>query len=162
MYVKKPSPNFGERKDGAKPSMIILHYTGTRDLEETYSYLLDPAREVSAHYVVDVDGTIMQLVDEKKRAWHAGVSSWEGVTDINSHSIGIEIQNPGHEFGYVPFPQDQIDAVKELCRDIMQRWDIKPKNVLGHSDVAPGRKIDPGELFPWSELEAEGIAQRPK
>lgn len=157
----KPSPNFGERKNGAKPSLIILHYTDTQDMEEALTYLMVPEKEASAHYVVDYDGSILQLVDEDKRAWHAGVSQWNGITDVNSHSIGIEIVNPGHTYGLQPYPQVQIDAVKQLCRDIMARWEIKPEGVLGHSDVAPGRKIDPGKFFPWAEFEAEGLAKRP-
>jgi N-acetylmuramoyl-L-alanine amidase len=155
------SPNFGDRRGCEKPSMIILHYTGMPSAKEALGRLCDPAAEVSAHYVVDEDGTLYQLVDEDKRAWHAGVSAWGDITDINSHSIGIEIVNPGHEWGYRPFPPEQIAVVKDLCRDLMQRYSIAPENVLGHSDVAPGRKQDPGELFPWDEFEAEGLAKRP-
>lgn len=149
----RPSPNFGERKNGVKPSLIILHYT-EMPAEASIARLCDPAAEVSAHYVVDEDGSILQLVAEDKRAWHAGVSRWGDITDVNSHSIGIEIVN----LGYHPYPQAQIVAVKDLCRDIMARWNIKPENVLGHSDVAPDRKVDPGPHFPWDGLEAEGLA----
>lgn len=158
----RASPNFGERKNGAKPRMIILHYTDTLDMEEALTYLMVPEKEASSHYVVDYDGSILQLVDEEKRAWHAGVSEWEGETDINSHSIGIEVVNPGHTYGLKPFPDVQIDAVKALCKDIMARWNIQPEYVLGHSDVAPGRKVDPGPLFPWDGFEKEGLAKRPK
>lgn len=152
------SPNFGKRRNGVKPSLIVLHYTGMKTAEEALARLCDPAAEVSAHYMVYEDGRVVQLVDEAMRAWHAGVSCWGEITDVNSYSIGIEMVNPGHEFGYRAFPRAQIDAVKALCRDIMARWDITPEGVLGHSDVAPERKQDPGELFPWDELEAEGLA----
>jgi N-acetylmuramoyl-L-alanine amidase len=156
------SPNFGKRREGAQPSLIILHYTGMKTAEEALARLCDPAAEVSAHYMVYEDGAVVQLVEEEMRAWHAGVSQWGDITDVNSHSIGIEMVNPGHEFGYRAFPQVQIDAVKKLCRGIMARWGIQPEGVLGHSDVAPERKQDPGELFPWNEFEAEGLAKRPK
>ena len=152
------SPNFGERRGGVSPTLIILHYTGMKTAEEALERLCDPVAEVSAHYMVYEDGTLVQMVEEDKRAWHAGVSQWGDITDVNSHSIGIEIVNPGHEWGYRPFPQVQIDAVKDLCRGVMDRWGIQPDGVLGHSDVAPGRKVDPGELFPWDEFEAEGLA----
>lgn len=153
----KASPNFGERKSGAtKPTMIILHYTEMPE-QASIDRLCDPECEVSAHYVVGEAGNILQLVDEEKRAWHAGVSQWGDITDVNSYSIGIEVVNLGDH----PYPQAQIDAVKQLCRDIMQRWNIKPELVLGHSDISPGRKVDPGEFFPWAEFEEEGLAKRP-
>ena len=154
----RASPNFTDRRGCDKPSLIILHYTGMKTAAEAIERLCDPAAEVSAHYVVDEDGSILQLVEEDKRAWHAGVSQWGDITDVNSHSIGIEIVNPGHEWGYRPYPDVQITAVMDLVKGIMQRWDIKPEGVLGHSDVAPGRKQDPGELFPWDRLEAAGLA----
>lgn len=156
------SPNFGERKDGARPSMIILHYTGMQTAREALERLCDPAAEVSAHYVIEESGAIHALVPEDKRAWHAGKSSWRGECDINSHSIGIEIVNPGHEFGYRPFPLPQIEALQKLCADIIGRRSIKPQNVLGHSDIAPSRKDDPGELFPWQVLSASGVGLWPR
>lgn len=159
--LQNPSPNFGPRRDGKKPYILLLHYTDTQDLAETYTYLKDKERDVSAHYVIDIDGTIHQLVDENMRAHHAGKSFWEGETDINSVSIGIEIQNPGHTYGHRPFPQVQMGAVRELSRDIIARHKILPHHVLGHSDVAPGRKEDPGHLFPWEWLAIEGVGVFP-
>ncbi|MEP3046288.1 MAG: N-acetylmuramoyl-L-alanine amidase [Roseibium sp.] len=151
-----PSPNHGERVPGAPIDMLVLHYTGMQSLSEALQRLCDPRAEVSAHYLIDEDGSITQCVPEVRRAWHAGKSFWKGETDINSRSIGIEIVNPGHEFGYRPFPDEQIDAVISLSRDICQRYGIHPWMVLGHSDIAPERKEDPGELFPWKRLsEAE-------
>lgn len=151
------SPNFGERRGRIAADMIILHYTGMESAAGALSWLANPAAQVSAHYFVDEDGTVIQMVGESYRAWHAGVSAWGGETDINSASIGIEIVNPGHEFGYRPFAEAQIDAVIALCRDIVGRLQIAPQRVLGHSDVAPGRKTDPGEFFPWARLAAAGI-----
>ncbi len=152
---QRPSPNFGERRNGAKPSLIILHYTGMKTAGEALERMCDPKSEVSAHYCIEEDGTIWQLVDEDRRAWHAGASSWQGETDINSHSIGIELVNPGHEFGYRPFTEAQYQSLIPLCKAIMQRYDIKTENILGHSDVAPERKQDPGELFDWERLMRE-------
>lgn len=137
--------------------MILLHYTGMATGEAAEHRLCSAESEVSAHYLVHEDGTIVQMVREKARAWHAGKSFWKGETDINSRSVGIEIVNPGHEFGYVPFPDAQIDAVIVLCRDIAARHRIPPQRVLAHSDVSPGRKVDPGELFPWARLAAMGV-----
>jgi N-acetylmuramoyl-L-alanine amidase len=166
--IRRPSPaeHFGVRKENAIPSFLILHYTETAGMTEAEDYFLGrkphpQGEHVSAHYMVDEDGGIYQYVDEAGRAHHAGRSYWDGVTDMNSHSIGIEIVNPGHSHGYCPFPQAQMDAIASLCRDILTRHDIAPHHVLGHSDVAPGRKIDPGELFPWRELAAEGIGLWP-
>jgi N-acetylmuramoyl-L-alanine amidase len=153
----RPSPNHNERKDGAAPDMIILHYTGVRDNEAAIRQLCAPAAEVSAHYVVLQDGYIVQLVAEARRAWHAGVSSWAGKSDINSCSIGIEIANPGHDHGYPDFPKRQIAAVTALCRSIFTRHQIPADRVLAHSDVAPTRKQDPGEKFPWKVLADSGI-----
>ena len=150
------SPNFNERIGYVAPTMIVIHYTGMKTAQDALERLCDPAAEVSAHYVIDEDGTLYQLVEEDKRAWHAGVSEWEGETDINSASIGIELVNPGHEFGYREFPPEQMEALSELCKDIMARHDIG--TVLGHSDVAPERKQDPGELFDWGWLAEQGIA----
>src|SRR6202795_2945965 len=152
-----PSPNFGERKDGRRPDMIVLHYTGMLDAAAALEHLRTPASQVSSHYFVFEDGRVIQLVQESKRAWHAGIASWAGETDINSCSIGIEIVNPGHEFGYRDFPKRQIAAVTALCRSIQTRHTIQPVRVLGHSDVAPARKQDPGEKFPWRTLYDSGV-----
>ncbi len=151
------SPNFGPRAQGFRPDMIILHYTGMETGEAAEAWLCDPVAEVSCHYLVHEDGRIVQMVRESDRAWHAGKSSWKGVADINSCSVGIEIVNPGHAFGYVEFPDAQIEAVIELCAGIASRHNVAPERVLAHSDVAPGRKVDPGELFPWGKLFAAGI-----
>ncbi len=148
--VDTPSPNFDDRE--ASVTMVVLHYTGMIDAESAIARLRDPAAKVSAHYLVAEDGTTLRMVAEDKRAWHAGRSHWRGVTDINSVSIGIEIVNPGHEFGYRPFPDEQVDAVVRLVHAIKDRHEITRGNVVGHSDIAPTRKRDPGELFPWSRL----------
>lgn len=153
------SPNHGPRPQGLRPDILLLHYTGMPTAAEAIARLCDPVANVSSHYVVDEDGAILRLVPEARRAHHAGVSSWQGTTDINSRSIGIEIVNPGHEFGYRPFPDAQVEAVIALCRDILARQPIAPERVLGHSDVAPERKEDPGELFPWDRLAAVGIGR---
>ncbi|WP_448191170.1 N-acetylmuramoyl-L-alanine amidase [Azospirillum sp. sgz301742] len=152
-----PSPNHGPRPDGVGAELLILHYTGMPTVADALSRLCDPAAQVSAHYTVDEDGTIYAHVPEDRRAWHAGVSSWRGGGDINSRSIGIEIVNPGHEFGYRPFPGVQMDAVEDLCVAVMGRHGIRPENVLGHSDIAPARKEDPGELFDWVRLARVGV-----
>jgi N-acetylmuramoyl-L-alanine amidase len=147
------SPNFDERKDGIAPDMIVLHYTGMQDGNAALSRLCDAASRVSAHYVVFEDGRIVQCVPETKRAWHAGVSFWAGETDINSRAIGIEVVNPGHDFGYPDFPLRQTAAVISICRSILtRRRQVAPDRVLAHSDVAPARKQDPGEKFPWQLL----------
>jgi N-acetylmuramoyl-L-alanine amidase len=153
----EPSPNFDERTGLARPDMIVLHYTGMQFAHEAVHRLCDPKARVSSHYVVMDNGSILQLVPEVKRAWHAGVSSWCGDTDINSRSIGIEICNPGHDFGYPDFPARQIAAVITLCRSILTRNIIRPENILAHSDVAPARKQDPGEKFPWKRLSQSNI-----
>jgi N-acetylmuramoyl-L-alanine amidase len=153
----RASPNHGERKPGMKLNMLVLHYTGMSTAEAAISHLCSPASEVSAHYVVLEDGHIVQCVPEQRRAWHAGQSSWEGETDINSCSIGIEIVNPGHDAGYPDFPKRQIAAVTALCRSILTRYRIPAERVLAHSDVAPTRKHDPGEKFPWRTLHSSGI-----
>ena len=156
-----PSPNHDSR--GAIPvSMLVLHYTGMASAQAALSRLCDPAAKVSAHYLVDEDGTIYALVPEERRAWHAGLSFWAGIRDVNAHSIGIELVNPGHEFGYRAFPQAQIAALKNLCRGILARHAIGAWNVVAHSDVAPARKEDPGELFPWAELAEAGIGLWPE
>jgi N-acetylmuramoyl-L-alanine amidase len=151
------SPNHGERKPGCAPDMIVLHYTGMPDADAALERLCAPDSEVSAHYFVYEDGRIIQCVPEARRAWHAGKGGWAGQTDINSCSIGIEIANPGHEFGYRDFPKRQIAAVTALCRGILTRNTIPPARVLGHSDVAPARKQDPGEKFPWRILHDSGV-----
>lgn len=156
MMIECPSPNWDERS--LPVSMLVLHYTGMIDAASAITRLLDPDAKVSAHYLVAEDGKIVRMVPEEKRAWHAGVSSWRGVTDVNSASIGIEIVNPGHEFGYRPFPDAQISALIPLVREIVGRHAIAPRNVVGHSDVAPARKQDPGELFPWQTLAQAGLS----
>jgi N-acetylmuramoyl-L-alanine amidase len=150
-----PSPNHDERKTAI--DMILLHYTGMESAAAALERLCSEAARVSCHYFVDEDGGIVQLVPEARRAWHAGTSSWLGAIDINACSIGIEIVNPGHDFGYPDFPDVQIEAVIALCRDIIRRRKIPPARVLAHSDVAPARKNDPGEKFPWRKLADAGI-----
>jgi N-acetylmuramoyl-L-alanine amidase len=153
----RSSPNHGERRTGAQIDMIVLHYTGMSSTTAAIDHLCSPYSEVSAHYVVLEDGTIIQCVPEARRAWHAGQAAWAGETDINSCSIGIEIANPGHDHGYPEFPRRQIAAVTTLCRSIFTRHKIPRERVLGHSDVAPARKRDPGEKFPWRILHGSGI-----
>jgi len=153
-----PSPNHGERRDGRTPDCVILHYTGMASGEAALERLCDPAAEVSCHYVVWEDGRIDQLVAENRRAWHAGASRWKGARDINSRSIGVELVNPGHVGGApAPYPVAQIEAAAALCRDVGGRHAIEPERVLAHSDIAPGRKIDPGEAFPWERLRELGV-----
>ncbi len=147
-----PSPNFGPRPDDQPVELLILHYTGMPDDNQALSWLQNPQSQVSSHYFVHQNGEILQLVPEKDRAWHAGVSSWQGINDINSCSIGIEIANPGHDYGYQAFPDVQIEALKGLCQEIIDRHAIRAEHVLAHSDIAPERKDDPGELFPWAYL----------
>lgn len=151
------SVNYGERAGAASPDMIILHYTGMPDADAALKRLTSAGTNVSAHYVVHEDGRIIQCVPEAARAWHAGVSSWAGETDINSRSIGIEIANSGHDWGYPDYPRRQIAAVIALCRGIVVRRNILPQRVLAHSDVAPTRKKDPGEKFPWDLLAASKV-----
>jgi len=151
-----PSPNHGERR-GPPPDMLILHYTGMASAEAALGRLRDPAAEVSAHYLVFEDGRIVQMVPESRRAWHAGAGAWAGERDLNSRSVGIEIVNPGHAGGLPPYPEAQIAAVTALSRDVVARLRIPARRVLAHSDVAPERKEDPGELFPWARLAAAGV-----
>lgn len=155
------SPNWDER---ALPvSMVVLHYTGMPSAEAALERMCDPKAKVSAHYMIDEDGTVTRLVDEDKRAWHAGRAYWRGISDINSASVGIELVNPGHEWGYRPFPEAQMEALIPLLAAILDRHAIDPANVVGHSDVAPARKDDPGELFDWKLLARYGLAlKRPK
>lgn len=152
-----PSPNHGERKDGKKPNSLVMHYTGMIDAAAALHQLCNPTAEVSSHYLVFEDGRILQLVPETRRAWHAGSGCWQGERDMNSASIGIEIVNPGHDHGYGAFPEAQIAAVIALSRDIVARWSLLPDRVIAHSDMAPQRKRDPGELFPWKQLAEAGI-----
>lgn len=152
--IETPSPNLDARTK--VPDMLVLHYTGMESGEAALARLRDPEAKVSSHYLVEEDGRIFRLVPEERRAWHAGVSFWKGEEGVNHASIGIEIVNPGHEFGYRPFPQAQIDAVIALVGDIRTRWQIDDNRILGHSDVAPARKQDPGELFPWKQLAQAG------
>lgn len=142
--------------------MLVLHYTGMPSAEEALVRLCDPAAKVSAHYLIDEDGTVVALVDEARRAWHAGVAYWRGARDVNGRSIGIELVNPGYEFGYRPFPEAQMAALENLAKGILVRHPIPARNVVGHSDVAPTRKQDPGELFDWRRLAAAGIGLWPE
>ncbi len=160
--AQQPSPNFDARPGDGRVDMLILHYTGMRSAAEALDRLCDPAAKVSAHYLIAEDGAVMQLVAEEQRAWHAGLSSWRGRGDINGASIGIELVNPGHEFGYRRFPEPQMAALEALARGILGRHPIPPRHVLGHSDVAPLRKQDPGELFDWPRLARAGIGFWPE
>lgn len=153
----RPSPNHGERREGREPDMILLHYTGMPDDEQAADWLCNPESGVSCHYFVHKDGRVLQFVPESRRAWHAGKSFWAGEEDINSRSIGIEIANAGHPAGLPAFTGAQIEAVIELCKDCAARRYIPAERVLGHSDVAPVRKADPGENFPWARLAAAGV-----
>lgn len=155
------SPNFGPRRGFSRADMIILHYTGMETGEGAEAWLCNPSSEVSSHYLVHEDGRVVQMVREADRAWHAGRSSWHGLTDINSQSIGIEIVNQGNLAGHPPFPEAQIASVIRLCRDISARLDLPGERILAHSDVAPGRKIDPGPAFPWVALHAAGVGHLP-
>ena len=159
--IESPSPNHDKRPAGKAIDILLLHYTGMRDAEAALQRLRDPTAKVSSHYLIEEDGLIHRLVDESRRAWHAGVSYWAGERDINGVSIGIELVNPGHDFGYRAFPQPQMAALIELGRDILGRHPIPAARVLGHSDVAPSRKIDPGELFDWGALAEAGIGLWP-
>ncbi len=156
-----PSPNHDARPDGEPVDILMLHYTGMRSAAEAIDRLRDPVARVSSHYVVEEDGQTWQLVPENRRAWHAGVSHWRGHHTLNGRCIGIEIVNPGHQWGYRPFPALQMAAVCELCLGILRRHPIPPRNVVGHSDVAPDRKDDPGELFDWRGLAANGVGVWP-
>lgn len=152
--IEAPSPNFDARR--APPDAIVLHYTGMQTGEAALARLRDPDARVSAHYMVEEDGRVFRLVPEERRAWHAGRGSWQGETDLNAASIGIEIVNPGHEFGYRDFPAVQIEAVCALLGDIRSRWTIPDARIIAHSDLAPDRKQDPGERFPWKTLAQAG------
>lgn len=157
------SPNFNDRAASCGVDYVVLHYTGMRSAQEALARLCDPVAQVSAHYLIDEDGAITQLVDEDRRAWHAGQSFWRGATDLNSLSIGIELVNPGHEFGYRAFPDVQIGALVGLLREIYARHPaLRAQSLLAHSDIAPERKTDPGELFPWAQLAVQGFGLWPE
>lgn len=153
----RPAANHEPRAEGMRVEILVLHYTGMASEEAALDWLCREESRVSCHYFVFSDGRVVQSVAEDRRAWHAGVSSWRGLGDINSRSIGIEIANPGHEFGLTPFPEAQIAAVTALSRDIVARHGIAARDVVAHSDIAPSRKQDPGELFPWKRLASEGV-----
>jgi N-acetylmuramoyl-L-alanine amidase len=159
--IERPSPNYNERPAGKAIDMLVLHYTGMRDAEAALKRLTDPEAQVSSHYLIDEAGKVYRLVEEHNRAWHAGVSYWAGERDINGVSIGIELVNPGHDFGYRPFPDAQMAALIDLGKGILIRHKIPASRVVGHSDVAPARKIDPGELFDWQRLAKAGIGRWP-
>lgn len=159
--IERPSPNHDTRSHPGAVDLLILHYTGMESAQAALERMCDPASKVSAHYMIDEDGTVYRLVDEKSRAWHAGVSSWRGDTDVNSRSLGIELVNPGHEFGYRRFTEAQMAQVAALGSEIVLRHCIPEEQVLGHSDVAPERKQDPGELFDWAALSAAGVGLWP-
>lgn len=165
--TQEPALHYEDRKNGGHPAFLILHYTGCPTAQESKDMLSGrvlntEGNKVSVHYMIDESGAITQFVAEDKRAYHAGLGYWKGITDINSFSIGIELQNPGWEHGYTDFPQAQIDALTELCRDIATRHKIRPDHVLGHSDVSAGRRFDPGEKFPWKQLADAGIGLWPQ
>ena len=157
----RASPNQDARDAGMPVDILVLHYTGMHSAGDAIERLCDPASRVSSHYVVEEDGTVWRLVDEARRAFHAGVSWWRGHDALNARSIGMEIVNPGHEWGYRPFPSAQMDAVEALCRGVLARHPIPARNVVAHSDIAPSRKQDPGELFPWAALADRGIGLWP-
>lgn len=160
--IERPSPNINDRPAGTGIDMVILHYTGMKTGKAALERLCDPDAKVSAHYLVEEDGTVYRMVAEERRAWHAGFSHWAGAVDINDRSIGIEIINPGHEFGYRPFPEAQMAAVEELLAQVVARHGISPLRVVGHSDIAPTRKQDPGELFDWKRLADKGLCAWPE
>ncbi|OWU72526.1 N-acetylmuramoyl-L-alanine amidase [Marinibacterium profundimaris] len=156
--IPHPSPNHGERRGGALPELIVVHYTAMQSAGAALERLCDPDFEVSAHYLVGRDGQLWQLVDEARRAWHAGTGSWQGRTDVNSRSIGIELDNTGRH----PFPEPQMRVLEALVSEIRARWGIPAEGVIGHSDMAPGRKVDPGPRFDWTRLERQGLARPPR
>jgi N-acetylmuramoyl-L-alanine amidase len=161
-FCERASPNHAPRGDPPRIDMLVVHYTGMREAAAALDRLCDPTAQVSAHYLVEEDGTIWRLVPEIRRAFHAGVSCWEGERDLNFVSIGVEIVNPGHEWGYCAFADTQIAATERLCREILSRHPIPGHRVVGHSDIAPDRKADPGELFDWPRLARAGIGIWPK
>ncbi|WP_254216448.1 N-acetylmuramoyl-L-alanine amidase [Tabrizicola sp. TH137] len=153
-----PSPNCGERRGGARPDLVVIHYTAMAGVAEARARLCDPAHEVSAHWLIAEDGGTEQLVDEALRAWHAGAGAWGAVTDVNSRSIGIELANGGAQ----PFPEPQMAALERLLAGIMGRWGVRPERVIGHSDMAPARKSDPGPRFDWRRLARSGLSVWPE
>ena len=155
------SPNFDERPPGADVTILVMHYTGLKTCQEALERLTNPKTKVSSHYLISKIGEIYLLVPEDKRAWHAGVSYWRGLNDVNAYSIGIELENPGHEFGYQNFTLSQMNALTELSQEILSRYSIPARNIVGHSDVAPRRKQDPGELFDWKFLANYGVGLWP-
>ena len=157
--IKYPSPNFSERT--LEVDSIIIHYTDMLSTDETLALFFNPISQVSSHYLIDEEGQIYHLVEEGKKAWHAGTSYWQGRTGLNDYSVGIELANPGHSHGYQPFPEAQIESLLKLCHDIRTRWNIPSSRILGHSDIAPRRKQDPGHLFPWEKLAQEGLGLWP-
>ena len=159
--ISRPSSNFDARPPETPIDMLVLHYTGMESAARALDRLCDPEARVSAHYVIDEDGQVTGLVGEASRAWHAGQAFWRGEADINGRSVGIEMVNPGHEFGYRDFPDPQMAALEDLAAKLLSRHPIPARNVVGHSDVAPGRKIDPGERFDWARLAAAGIGLWP-
>jgi N-acetylmuramoyl-L-alanine amidase len=158
---ERASPNHDARPEGGRIDMLVLHYTGMKTAVEAIDRLCDPGAKVSAHYLVDEDGAVWRLVEESRRAWHAGASFWQGTRDVNAVSIGIELVNPGHDWGYRAFPEAQMASLEALCRGILSRHPIAADRVVGHSDVAPLRKQDPGELFDWRRLARAGIGLWP-
>lgn len=152
-----PSPNFGERRDGQQVKLVVLHYTGMATSAEALARLCDPAAEVSAHYLIDADGALLPLVDESARAWHAGTGSWQGEGDVNSRSIGIELANSGDR----PFPEAQMQVLERLLAVLLGRYALQPQAVIGHSDMAPDRKRDPGPRFDWRRLALSGLSVWP-
>lgn len=159
--LERLSPNCEARPKGGPIDILVMHYTGMRTAEEALERMCDPTAKVSAHYCIDTDGTIIRLVPEDKCAWHAGASYWRGFQNVNPRSIGIELVNPGHEFGYVPFPEVQMTALILLSSAVIRRHSIPKRNIVGHSDIAPSRKQDPGELFDWKRLALAGIGLWP-
>jgi N-acetylmuramoyl-L-alanine amidase len=155
--ISTPSPNFGPRRDDATPSLIVLHYTAMSGAQAALQRLCDPQAEVSAHYLISAQGDVHQMVEEDQRAWHAGAGQWGAITDVNSHSIGIELDNLGDH----PFAEPQMAALEWLLPRIMRRWDIAAAGVIGHSDMAPSRKSDPGPRFDWRRLAQQGLALWP-
>ncbi len=153
-----PSPNFGQRRDGAVPTLVVIHYTAMQSCQAALNTLCNPETEVSAHYLIDRSGGVFQMVKEEDRAWHGGAGRWGDIVDVNSSSIGIELSN----CGFSPFAAKQIDALEHLLAGICARWDIPPAGVIGHSDMAPGRKIDPGGRFDWQRLAREGLSIWPE
>ena len=155
---QRPSPNFGPRRGGLTPSIVVIHYTAMKNAQDALDRLCDPAAEVSAHYLIANDGTLTQLVAEEQRAWHAGHGEWRGEADVNSRSIGIELDNTGSH----PFSEPQMAALEMLLERVLSRWSIRPDNVIAHSDMAPGRKYDPGARFDWTRLARGGLARMPR